>query len=88
MHVGVENINMTSIIKIFFKIVNKVFLVRSASALANPVLLVYCNDYLDLICTHYLFIQYVLLQHGCTALHMAGNVETARALIAAGADLN
>ena len=24
----------------------------------------------------------------CTALHMAGNVETARALIAAGADLN
>ena len=28
------------------------------------------------------------LQHGRTALHVAGNVETARALIAAGADLN
>ena len=28
------------------------------------------------------------LQHGRTALHVAGDVETARALIAAGADLN
>ena len=28
------------------------------------------------------------LQHGRTALHLAGNVEIARALIAAGADLN
>ena len=28
------------------------------------------------------------VQHGRTALHVAGNVETARALIAAGADLN